>query len=184
MVTHFTTRPTAAEYDPEMARYMALVPAGDLVEILRRQGDEMRALLAPLDDVRAAARFAPGKWTVKQVLGHVMDAERVFAYRALRIGRGDRTPLPGYEDDDYIATGGFERRPIADLVEEMASIRGATVTLFASFDASAWLREGTANGHPISVRALGCDIVGHERYHANVLREKYGLGFPAGAPPA
>ncbi len=184
MVTHFATRPGPAEYDPELAAYVALVPAGDLVEILRRQGDVLRALHAPLDDVRAAARYAPGKWTVRQLVGHVLDGERVFAYRALCIGRGDRTPLPGFDGDEYLATGAFDRRPMANLVEEMASIRGATLTLFASFDATAWLREGTANGQPVTVRALGCVIAGHERYHVTMLREKYGLGAPAGAGPA
>lgn len=171
MISHFTTRPTPAEFHSGLAPYVELVPPGDLLEILRRQGDELRALLAPLDEVRAAAPYAPGKWTVKQLVGHVVDGERIFAYRALCIGRGDRTPLPGFEGDDYVAGGAFERRPMADLVEEMAAVRAATISLFAGFDATAWLREGNANGHPVTVRALGCAIVGHARYHANVLRE-------------
>ncbi len=174
-VSHFETRPAAPEHAPYYAKYIALVPGGDVVGLLRAQAGETRALLAALDDARAVARYAPGKWSVKEVLGHVADSERVFAYRALRIARGDATPLPGFEQDDYVVSGGFDRRPLADLVEELAAVRAATLALLASFDSTAWLRMGTASGHPVSVRALACIIAGHERHHVGILRDRYGL---------
>jgi hypothetical protein len=174
-INHFETRPEATEFAPYYGKYLALVPAGDVIGLLRAQAGETRALLAPLDDTRALARYAPGKWSVKEVIGHVADGERVFAYRALRIARADATPLPGFEQDDYVRTGGFDRRPIADLVEELAAVRAATLPLLASFDADAWLRMGTASTHPVSVRALAAIIAGHELHHVSILRGKYGL---------
>jgi hypothetical protein len=174
-MSHFETRPTAAEHAPYYTKYLALVPEGDLLTILRGQGAATQALLAGLDDIRALSRYAPGKWSVKEIVGHVTDSERVFAYRALRIGRGDATPLPSFEHDDYVKVGGFDQRPIAELAAELAAVRAATLPLLASFDASAWLRIGTASGHPVSVRALAAITAGHERHHVGILREKYGL---------
>ena len=108
-------------------------------------------------------------------MGHLTDAERVFAYRALRIGRGDTTDLPGFSENDYVTGGRYGRRTLADVAAEFASVRAASLALFRSFDAEAVLRRGTANGHPVSVRALAMILVGHELHHVGMLREVYGL---------
>ena len=115
---------------------------------------------------------------MKEILGHVNDAERIFTYRALRIARGDQTPLPGFEQDDYVKTGGFNERPLADLVEEFADIRSASLALFRSFDEEEWLRRGTASEKEVSVRALGFITAGHELHHRRILEERYFSAIP------
>ena len=109
------------------------------------------------------------------MLGHMNDTERIFAYRALRIARGDQTPLPGFEQDDYIAPGRFDGRPWKQLVDEFAAIRGSNLALLRGFDEEAWRRQGTASNSPVTVRAIGYIIAGHERHHMNVLKDKYGV---------
>jgi uncharacterized damage-inducible protein DinB len=121
-------------------------------------------------------RYAPDKWTVKEVLGHVIDAERIFTYRALRIARGDETPLPSFEQDDYVKNGGFSARTLADLGEEFDAVRGASISLFRSFDEAAWGRRGTASQKQVTVRALGFITAGHQIHHRMILEENY---FPA-----
>jgi hypothetical protein len=121
-------------------------------------------------------RYAPDKWTVKDVLGHLADSERIFAYRALRIARADQTPLPGFEQDDFVRSGGFNERTLASLLEEFASVRSASLALYRSLDKDAWLRCGTANNDQISVRALAFITAGHELHHEKILEERY---FPA-----
>ena len=166
-------RPGGDEHAPYYGRYVALVPDGPIVETLRRQIAETRALVAGLSEDRARHRYAPEKWSVKEVLGHVSDSERVFAYRALRIGRGDATPLPGFDEKEYGATAPFDARPLGEVIAELESVRAATLTLLASFDEAAWNRRGTANEVPVSVRALAWIIAGHELHHRAILRERY-----------
>jgi hypothetical protein len=119
------------------------------------------------------SRYAPGKWSVKEVIGHLCDAERIFSYRALRIARGDKTPLAGFNENEYVPNGNFESRSTAGLLEEFAAIRAATLIMMRSFDEAAWARRGISGEKEISVRALAYIICGHERHHLAILRDRY-----------
>ena len=166
-------RPAADEYAPYYEKYVSLVPAGDIVETLERQLSDTLSLLRSVPEDRAGASYEPGKWSIKEVVGHVIDSERVFSYRALRFGRGDETPLPGYEQDDYVSAANFGARPLANIAEEFESARASTLALLRSFDAEAWARRGTANDNEVSVRALAHILAGHEAHHVGILRERY-----------
>jgi uncharacterized damage-inducible protein DinB len=166
-------RPEATEYAPYYGTYVTKVPEGNLLEILERQRTETQGLLAGLADARALHRYAPGKWSVKEVIGHITDAERIFCYRALRIARGDETPLPGFDENAYTPAGRFDARPLADLAAELDAVRRATLALFRGLESDALTRRGTASNHGVSVRALAYIIAGHERHHVSILRERY-----------
>ena len=166
-------RPSPTEYAPFYATYVDAVPGGDLLRLLEDQGDDTLALLRSFGEQRGNDRYAEGKWSVKEVVGHMADTERVFAYRALRFARADETPLPGFEQNSYVEAAGFGRRTLADLAEEFADVRKATLKLLASFDEEVLDRVGTASGHPMSVRALAWVIAGHERHHVGILRDRY-----------
>lgn len=171
--TSTAARPGAGEYAPYYEKYVSLVPAGDIVETLRRQSSDTLALLGGVDDARALSRYEPGKWSVKEVVGHILDSERVFAYRALRFARGDETPLPGYDQDAYVSAANFDARPLASLAADFGRVRASTVSLFESLDPEAWTRRGVANENPASVRAIAHIIAGHELHHVRILRERY-----------
>jgi hypothetical protein len=166
-------RPAQDEYAPYYEKYVSLVPAGDVVETLERQLTDTLALLRSVPEDRGDSTYEPGKWSVKELVGHVIDSERVFSYRALRFARGDRTPLPGYEQDDYVRAANFGARTLASITEEFARVRASTVALLRSFDAEAWARRGTANDNEVSVRALAHILAGHELHHLGILRERY-----------
>jgi hypothetical protein len=168
-------RPDPSEYVPYYGRYIDKVPGDDALASLATQIEDSLRLLRGLDEARALHRYADGKWSVKEVVGHLCDAERVFAYRALRFGRGDTTDLPGFDETLYVPAGAFDRRPIADLADEFECVRRASIALFRSFDDAALIRRGLANGQPVSVRGLAWIIAGHERHHVGLLRERYGL---------
>lgn len=172
--TRRVPRPGTDEHAEYYARYVAQVE-DDALEALRGLARSTPALLSGATGEQAAFRYAPGKWSVRQVVGHVCDVERVFAYRALRIARTDATPLPGFDEDAWAASSNADDRSLTDLVAEYRAVRAATLALFESFDDAAFARRGTANGHPISVRALAYVIAGHERAHVTMLRERYGL---------
>ena len=167
-------RPQASEYAPYYEKYVALVPDGEIVETLEAQLREMKLLLGTLSEKGAEFQYAARKWSIKEVLGHISDTERIFAYRMLRIARGNQTPLAGFEQDDYVKTGNFSARPLAELLEEF------TIALARSLDEAAWLRRGVANQKEISVRAQAFIIAGHERHHRVVLQERYFPGLPRG----
>jgi len=169
-------RPAPTEYAAFYEKYIALVPGNDIVTILDAQRLQMTQLFAARSERDGNFRYAPGKWTVKEVLGHISDSERIFAYRALRIARADQTPLSGFEQDDYVRAGAFGERTLTDLVEEFALVRGATSALFQSLSGEAWLRRGVANKSEVTVRALAFIIAGHELHHREILKEHY---FPA-----
>ncbi len=171
-----TARPGPGEHVPYYGKYVALVPDGDVVETLRRQAVETAALLRAVPREREEFRYADGKWSVKEVVGHVCDGERVFSHRALRFGRGDETPLPGFDENVYVPAGRFGDRTLASLVEEFLAVREATVRLFDGLPDEAFARAGRANDQPVSVRALAWITAGHERHHVAILRERYGLG--------
>lgn len=170
------SRPAAGEFAPYYAGYIAQSPEGDLAAHLELQMGEVRRLLGGLGEGAAEARYEPGKWSVKEVLGHLIDTERVMAYRLLRIARGDATPLPGFDQDAYVPVGGFDRRPVGDLLDEHSAVRDATIRLIRSLDDAALERRGVANDHPVTARAIVFIIAGHERHHLRVLRERYRLG--------
>jgi uncharacterized damage-inducible protein DinB len=168
-------RPAGNEHVAYYGRYIDLVGDGPIVETLRRQIEDTAALLAAVPADREEHRYQEGKWSVKEVVGHLCDAERVFAYRALRFAREDTTPLPGFDESTYVPAGRFGRRSLKSLAAEYRSVREATVRLFDGMDAAAFDRQGTASGNPVSVRALAWIIAGHERHHAAILMERYGL---------
>jgi uncharacterized damage-inducible protein DinB len=171
-------RPAADEYATYYARYIEQVPEGNVLELLRRQADDTVALVGKLSDRDAEFRYADGKWSIKEVIGHVVDVERIFVYRALCFARGETGTLPGFEENDYVARAKFGGRTLGDLVAEFALVRAATVPFFAGLDAEELTRRGTANHNPYSVRALAYIIAGHERHHAKILAERYLPGLP------
>ena len=166
------TRPLPGEYAPFYEKYVARVK-GDVLDALERQMGETAALLAGIPEARAGHRYAPGKWSIREVAGHLADTERIMVYRALRAARGDRTPLPGFEEDDYVAQGGFDARPLAGLAAELEAVRRATLLFFRGLPPDAWARRGVANGAEMSVRALAHVVAGHELHHREVLRTRY-----------
>ncbi|MGO9269951.1 MAG: DinB family protein [Terriglobia bacterium] len=170
-----TTRPEATEYAPYYGKYISLVPDGDILALLEEQLRGTTALLSSVSEEQAEYRYAPEKWTVKQVVGHLTDTERIFAYRALRISRNDATPIEGFEQDDYVRYGPFETCKMTDLVEDFAAVRRATLSLFRRLDPDAWQRRGTANRNEVTVRALAYTSAGHELHHLAILKDKYHL---------
>ncbi|MEA2329642.1 MAG: hypothetical protein QOE68_4601 [Thermoanaerobaculia bacterium] len=170
-------RPQDGEYASDYQRYIDLATEDDIVAALDAQSHETATLLGTISEQQASHRYEPDKWSIKQLVGHVTDGERIFAYRALCIGRGDATPLPGFEQDPYVANGGSDDRSISELAEELATVRRANVMMFRAFSEDAWKRVGTASDNPISVRAVAFIMLGHERHHLRILRERY-LGTP------
>ena len=169
-------RPEAGEFAEYYGKYIAKVPGTDVLGILESERLQMSRLFAGRSERDGNFRYAPGKWTIKEILGHVTDAERIFAYRALRIARADETPLSGFEQDDYVKNGGFGGRILADLAEEFDTVRGASISLFRSFNDQAWGRRGVASQKEVTVRALGFITAGHQIHHRMILEESY---FPA-----
>ena len=174
MSTVTIVRPGADEHAAYFGKYVEKVPDGDLMAMLRGQIAETAAMLRRSPD-RADFAYAPGKWSVKQVVGHLADVERVMAYRALSIARNDPTPLPGFDENAWVDNAGFASRTLEDLLDEFEVVRASTVQLGGHLDADAFARRGTANGNPMSVRALFYIIAGHERHHLALFRERYGL---------
>jgi hypothetical protein len=166
-------RPGAEEHGVYYGKYISLVTGDDVVAALEMQRRETLVLLSSLSEADGDFRYAAEKWSVKEVLGHVNDTERIMSYRALRIGRGDNTPLPGYEQDDYVKTGEFGRMSVEDLLEEYIAVRRATLSLLRHFDDAAWQRTGVASENPASARALAYIVAGHELHHRRILEEKY-----------
>jgi uncharacterized damage-inducible protein DinB len=166
-------RPQAGEYAPYYERYISLIVENDILATLDRQRREMVLLLSGLSEEQGNFRYAPEKWSAKQVLGHVCDTERIFAYRALRIARGDATPMEGFEQDDYVKNGPFARHAIAEVIEDYIAVRRATISLLRSLEEAAWSRRGIANKNEVTVRAIAYTIAGHEVHHRRILEEKY-----------
>ena len=168
-------RPAASEYAPFYAGYIASLPDGDILDILERQTSELRQLAAAAPADRETFRYGDGKWSVREVVGHMIDGERVFSYRTLRFSRGDQTPLPGFEENQYVAASTFDRRPLSSLIEELVLLRQANLALLRGLAPDDWTRTGTANGHSVSVRALAFIMAGHVRHHLDILRDRYGV---------
>lgn len=169
-------RPGTDEYAESFGDYVGRVPGGaDLLTLLAEQRDGTAALLSDIPAEKAGFRYAPGKWSVKEIVGHLSDVERIMAYRALRIARGDTTPLSGFDENAYVPFANSDDRELDELVEEWVAVRQATLALFRTLPPEAWSRRGTANGKPLSARAVAYIIAGHERHHLETLRDRYGL---------
>src|SRR2546425_10721598 len=166
-------RPEPTEYAEFYANYVSKVPGTDVLSVLESQRLQMLQLFAGRSERDGSFRYAPGKWTVKEVLGHITDTERIFTYRALRIARGDQTPLPGFEQDDFVKNGGFSERALAGLAEEFALVRSASLALFRSFPEEAWARRGVSSQKEVTVRALAFITAGHHIYHHVILEDSY-----------
>ena len=167
-------RPEPGEFPAYAEDYVRRV-ANDSVtpNDLALQRERMLALLAPVTDDEAAFRYGPGKWSVKEVIGHITDTERVFAYRLVSIARGDETPLPGFDENAWVAGAGFDGRPLSELIADWVTTRNSTLALVRSLPPAAWERRGTANGQPITARALIYLLLGHVEHHSAVLQQRY-----------
>ena len=168
-----TKKPAADEHAPYYAKYIDAVPPGNVVETLNGQIEETLATLRGASEEASLKRYAEGKWSLREVVGHMADTERIFAYRALRFARADATPLAGFEQNSYIPAARFDARDWRKLIEEFGAVRKSSVLLFEGLDAEAWDRRGVASGNPVSVRALAWMIAGHEVHHMKIVREKY-----------
>jgi hypothetical protein len=167
------TQPDKTEYDPYYAGYVSLVTESEIMPVLAAQPGELRALFSNVPEDRGSFAYETGKWTIKQLLGHLNDAERIFAYRALRISRADETPIEGFEQHGYIENAHSNDRTISDLIGEFDHLRQANLLMFGNVRGDGWLRFGTANQTRISVRALAFIMAGHIRHHARILQERY-----------
>lgn len=168
-------RPTANDYSPYHASYVALVPEDDVLGAIEEQSSDTQRLLSSLDESKASYRYAEGKWSVRQVIGHITDAERIMSYRLLSIARGEQQSLPGFDENQYVENAGFDAWKLGDLAEQYALVRRSTIVLLRNLPEAAWARRGTANNAPVTVLGLAYVIVGHDRHHVGVLREKYNL---------
>src|SRR5216684_3562316 len=171
-------RPEPGEYAPYYDAYISLVKGNDILGILETQRLQVAQMFAARSEREGNFRYAPDKWTVKDVVGHITDTERIFAYRALRISRNDKTPIEGFEQDDYVKNGGFNDRTLVDLAGEFSQVRGASLALFLGLGGDAWQRRGSANKNEVTVRALAFIIAGHELHHRRILEEKYLPAIP------
>ena len=167
------TRPATTEYAPYYQKYVDHVPDGDVLDLLERQLGDTVHLLSGVTEERADHRYADGKWSIKEVVGHMVDTERVFSYRTLCFARGDAGPFPSFEQDGYVSNGGFARRTLRDLVGEFVHLRRANLHMLRGLPEDAWAREGIASNVRFTVRAMPYILAGHERHHVKILREKY-----------
>jgi hypothetical protein len=170
-------QPEATEYAPYFERYVSLVRTGDILSTLEEQKGAFRRALSALPAERAGFRYAPDKWTIREVVGHCTDAERVFAFRALCFGRGEEAPLPSFDENEYARQSGHDSVPLPDLLEEFETVRTATLLQFRHFPDGVWRRAGVASGNPVSVRALAHIAAGHVAHHLAILRERYAVPF-------
>lgn len=167
--------PGPDEYGAYYGRYIARIPAGgDILELLERQGESTLARFGAVPEARGTYRYAPGKWSIKELVLHLSDTERIMAYRALRVARADQTPLPGFDENAYTPVSGADPVALADLAQGLHDVRRATLSLLRLLPAEAWTRRGTASEAPVSVRSLAWIIAGHELHHLEVLAERYG----------
>jgi uncharacterized damage-inducible protein DinB len=168
-------RPGDTEYAAFYARYVGLVPENDILSVLGAQVEEIRRFLAPVSSEKEAYRYAEGKWSIRQVLGHLIDGERIFGYRAFCFSRGEQAALPSFDENEYVAAARSDEIPLRDLVDELSLVRQSNLAVLRRLDAREWARVGTASGKPVSVRAIAWVLAGHPRHHVQVLRERYGV---------
>lgn len=166
-------RPSTSEYPIYFETYVSKVPEEDILPVLEAQPDELAASLAGLPEAAGGFRYAPDKWTIREVIGHLVDTERVMAYRALCFARGEQEGLPAFDENRYVENANFEERTLADLLAEFRAVRQANVLLFRHLAPGVWARKGTANNRTLTVRALAWVMAGHVRHHVGVLEERY-----------
>ena len=166
-------RPTETEYAPDFQSYIDQVSESDILPVLRSQMDELDVLLERVEPHQETFRYGEGKWSIREIVGHLIDSERVFGYRAFCIARGEQQNLPGFEQDDYVRNSTFDAYPLSELASELEIVRQSTIFLFRHIDEQAWTRRGVANNAEVSVRALAYIIAGHELHHREVLRSRY-----------
>lgn len=167
------SRPETTEYAEFYAGYVGLVPENDIVKVLDAQNDELRSLFSQIGEEKGTFAYAEGKWTVKQLLSHIIDGERVFSYRFLRISRGDATPLPGFDQDIFVEGTNAHARTLASLIDEFDHQRRSNILMIAAADEEQMSRTGTASDAAISARALAWIMAGHTRHHLNILKQRY-----------
>ena len=167
------TRPEKGEYAEYYERYVSLVEETDIVAVLEKQQFELLEFFQKIDEDRSLFAYAEGKWSIKEVIGHLSDGERIFAYRALRISRADKTPIEGFEQDGYIENSNFNNTKLSDLIAELLYTRKSNLIFLNNLTDEAWLRTGTASENTISVRALAYIMAGHIRHHLKILNERY-----------
>jgi hypothetical protein len=172
-MSNLTQRPAPEEFGAHFGKYIEIVPDGSIVDILAGYLKSTAEFLSDIPQAKGEYRYEPGKWSLKQVIGHISDTERVMSYRLLRIARGDSTPLPGFDQDAYVSNVDFDAYSLSDLIEDYISVRRATLTLVRGLADDAWSRMGTASSAPMSARALAYVIAGHELHHLRILKEKY-----------
>jgi hypothetical protein len=170
------SRPLETEYAPYYGAYIAYVSEDEILPVLRSQIDELDVLLDRVTPEHETYRYAEGKWSIREIVGHLIDGERVFGYRALCIARGDTRSLPGFDQDEYMADAPYDRVELEDLLSEFRLVRLSNIAMFRNLDEAAWTRIGTANDAPVSVRALAFIMAGHVRHHMGVLRSQYQIG--------
>jgi hypothetical protein len=165
-------RPDESEHGPDFGTYVRLTPDGDIQTILETQLTEMLGLLGELPEAESLVRHAPYAWTIRQVVGHLTDCERIFGYRALRIGRGDATPLAGFDENQYMQAVDFDRYPLAELVREFEHVRRSHLLLLRHLEPAAWLRRGVVRDGPASTRAFAYVMAGHAKHHLDIVRQR------------
>lgn len=165
--------PSKDEYAEWYAGYVALVPDGDIIAALALQPDDLDTLLGGVTETASTFRYAAGKWSIRQLVGHLIDAERVFALRALCFSRGETAALPGFDENSYVASSAYADVPLTDLRREFRTLREANAMMFGRFGTQEWDRRGIASGYSVSVRALAYIMVGHPRHHMKVIGERY-----------
>jgi hypothetical protein len=168
-------RPAPSEHVAYYSKYINLVPDGDLLSLLDKQSRQTTKLLGGISPKKSQFRYAPDKWSIREVVGHISDTERVFAYRALTFARADATPLPSFDENAWARTSNAGDRSLGDLVKEFEAVRASTLALFRGFADEQFAKSGTANNNPITVRAIAYIVAGHERHHVNLLKERYGV---------
>ena len=166
-------RPTPSEYDAYFSRYIDKVSDVDVLAFLAKQVEGTVTELSRLSDQQARHRYAPGKWSIKEIVGHIADTERIFVYRAVCFARGEKQHLPGFDENDFVAGARFDDRPMKDLLAELTAVREASIRFFSGLNADELTRSGTASGKQYSVRAIAYILAGHERHHLGVIRERY-----------
>ncbi len=166
-------RPAKGDYSDYYQQYVDLIESDDIIKVLEENNRFAQNTLNSFPQSKGDFRYLEGKWTVKEVVGHLIDVERIFSYRALAIARGEKKPLPGFDENEYVLNGNFNDRPLYDLTYEFRLIRESTILLFRSFPLSVLQNRGNANGSEITVLALMFIVAGHEKHHLNVLKERY-----------
>jgi hypothetical protein len=173
MASSSAVKPAPTEYAEYYGKYVSLVPESDIVQAMKAEGVQTVELLRGLTEEQGNYAYAEGKWTIKELIGHINDTERIFAYRLLRFARNDSTPLEGFDQDPYVLASNYNALSLTDVVDEFAAIRQVTLATLKNLDAEAWTRAGIASDNSVTVRALAYIMLGHERHHVAILKEKY-----------